>query len=160
MNRTYTRLKAFHITFIVTFVLLIIQYVLGMISNLEVQFPNSLPDGNAWGWVWSNSSIIALHIVNGTLLIVVALVAIILSSVARNVAGIVASIIGLAMIVFAWISGAKFLALGQQNTFSLWMSLGFIGAFVAYTLGFYLSRSLHQERSHDIKTNMDSLIIS
>ena len=160
MNRTYSRLKAFHIAFIVTFVLLVIQYVLGMISNLEVQFPGSLPNGNAWGWVWSNSLIIALHIVNGTLLIVVALVAVILSAVARNTAGIIAAIIGLAMIVFAWLSGAEFLALAQQNSFSLWMSLGFMAAFVAYILGFYLSRSLRREHSRDAETDTGRLTMS
>ena len=48
------------------------KYVLGMISNLEVQFPGNLPGGNAWGWVWSHSLIIQLRIFIGTLLVVVA----------------------------------------------------------------------------------------
>jgi hypothetical protein len=160
MNRTYTRFKAFHIAFIVTFVLLVVQYVLGMISNLEVQFPGNLPNGNAWGWVWSHSLIIAMHISIGTLLLVVALVAVILSIVARNIVGIVAAIIGLGMIVFAWLSGAEFLALGQQNAFSLRMALGFMGAFVAYILGYYLSRSLRLKHTHTIETNANSLTAS
>ena len=160
MNQTYIRFRAFHIAFIVTFVLLIIQYILGMISNLEVQFPNNLPDGNAWGWVWSNSLVIALHIVNGTLLIVAALVAVILSGIARNAAGIIAAIIGLAMIVFAWISGAEFLRFTQQNGFSLNMSLGFIGAFVAYILGFYLSLTLHRKHSRNAETDLNGLPLS
>ena len=47
MSQTYTRYRAFHIAFLVTLVLLVTQYVLGMISNLEVQFPSNLPNGNA-----------------------------------------------------------------------------------------------------------------
>ena len=130
-----------------------------MISNLEVQFPNTLPNGNAWGWMWSNSLVIALHVLNGTLLLVVALVAIILSIVARNRAGSIAAIIGFAMIVYAWLSGAAFLGQGQQNIFSLQMSLGFMGAFVAYVIGLYLSQSLRQKRQIPANTidSADSL---
>jgi len=160
MNQTYTRFRAFHIAFIVTFVLLVIQYILGMISNLEVQFPGNLPSGNAWGWVWSNNLVIAMHILNGTLLVVVALVAIILSIIARNRAGSIAAIIGSGMIIYAWLSGAAFLGRGQQNIFSLQMSLGFMGAFVAYILGFYLSRSLHRKHLENAETDMDGLTIS
>jgi hypothetical protein len=144
MNQTYARFRAFRIAFLITLVLLVIQYVLGMIANLEVQFPGNLPGGDAWSWVWSNSLIIQLHIYIGTLLLVVALVALILSIVARNLVGIIAAVVGLAMIIFAWLSGVAFLA-SQQNTLSLWMALGFIGAFVAYILGYYLSRSLYRK---------------
>jgi len=131
--------------------------VFGMISNLEVQFPGNLPAGNAWGWVWSHSLIIQLHISTGTLLLVVALVALILSIVARNIVGSIAAAAGLALIIFAWLSGAEFLA-SQQNDLSLRMAPGFMGAFVAYIPGYYLSRSLYRKHPHDAKTNMDSLI--
>lgn len=160
MNQTYTRFRAFHIAFIVTFVLLVIQYVLGMISNLEVQFPDNLPGGNAWGWVWSHSTVIALHIVNGTLLIIVALIAVILSSVARNGVGIITAAIGLTMIVFAWMNGAEFLRYAQQNGFSLYMSLGFIGAFIAYIVGFYLSSLPYRKYVEKAKIDKDILTMS
>src|ERR1700730_18632688 len=78
MSQTDTRFGAFRIAFLITLVLLVIQYVLGMISNLEVQLPGNLPGGNAWNWVWSHSLIIQLHIYIGTLLLVVALVSLIL----------------------------------------------------------------------------------
>jgi len=144
MSQTHARFRAFRIAFLITLVLLVIQYVLGMISNLEVQFPDNLPDGNAWSWVWSHSLIIQFHIYIGTLLLIVTLIALILSIVARNMAGIIAAVVGLALIIFAWLSGVAFLA-SQQNTLSLWMALGFIGAFVAYILGYYLSRSLYRK---------------
>ena len=144
MRQTSARFGAFRLAFLVTLGLLVVQYVLGMISNLEVQFPGNLPGGNAWGWVWSHSLIIQLHIYIGTLLLVVALVALVLSSVARNIVGSIAAAAGLALIILAWLSGAAFLA-SQQNTLSLWMALGFMGALVAYILGYSLSRSLDRK---------------
>jgi hypothetical protein len=159
MSQKYARFGAFRIAFLITLVLLVIQYVLGMLSNLEVQFPSNLPNGNAWGWIWSHSLIIQLHIYNGSLLLVVALVALILSMVARHIVGIIAAATGFVMIIFAWLSGAEFLAKSQQNDLSLRMALGFMGAFLAYILGYYLSRSLYRKHPHDAKTTMDSLII-
>ena len=144
MSQTYARFGAFRLAFLITLVLLVIEYVFGMISNLEVQFPGNLPGGNAWGWVWSGSLIIQLHIYIGTLLLVVALVALILSMVARNAVGIIAAAAGLALIIFAWLSGAAFLA-SQLNTLSLSMALGFMGALIAYLLGYYLSSSRYQK---------------
>jgi hypothetical protein len=144
MSQTYARFGAIRLAFLITLVLLVIEYVFGMISNLEVQFPGNLPDGNAWGWVWSHSLIIQLHISTGTLLLVVALVALILSIVARNIVGSIAAAAGLALIIFTWLSGAEFLA-SQQNDLSLRMAPGFMGAFVAYIPGYYLSRSLYRE---------------
>ena len=142
MNQTDTHLRPGRITFLVTLVLLVIQYVLGMIANLELQFPA----GNLWRWVFENSPIIQLHIITGTLLIVVALVALILSIVARHTAGIIAAIAGLALLIFSWLSGAQFLAT-QDNTLSLRMALGFIGAFIAYIVGYYLLRPRAQKQS-------------
>ena len=140
MSQTPARFTAFRRTFLITLALLVIEYVLGMIANLEVQFPGNLPGGNAWGWIWTHSLIVQFHIYIGTLLLVVALVALILSMVARHTVGIIAAVAGLALIIFAWLSGAQFLA-SQQNDLSLRMALGFMGAFIAYLLGYYLSSS-------------------
>ena len=125
VNQADARVRPFRITVLVTLVLLVLQYIFGMIANLEVQLPN----GNDWSWVFGHSLIIQLHIYIGTLLIVVALVALIL--------GIVAAVADLALLVFAWLSGSQFLD-AQQNDPSLRMALGFMGAFVAYLLGYYL----------------------
>ena len=134
MSQTHARGRAFRLTVLITLVLLVLQYISGMIANLEVQ----LPSGNAWSWVFRNSMIIQLHIYIGTLLIVVALVALILSLVARHPGGIVAAAAGLALLVFAWLSGDQFLAT-QHNDLSLWMALGFMGACIAYLLGYFFS---------------------
>ena len=53
---------------------------------------------------------------------------------------ILATVFGLAMIVYAWLSGATFLANVQQNTASFHMALGFIGAVIAYGVGLYIAR--------------------
>jgi hypothetical protein len=134
MSQTHARGRAFRSTVLITLVFLVLQYILGMIANLEVQLPN----GNAWSWVFGHSLIIQLHIYLGTLLIVVALVALILSLVARHPVGIITTVAGLALLVFAWFSGAQFLAT-QQNDLSLRMALGFMGAFIAYLLGYFFS---------------------
>lgn len=97
LNQTDARRRAFRITAFIILVLLVLQYILGMIANLEVP----LPSGNVLSWVFRNSIIIQLHIYLGTLLIVVALVALILSLVARHPVGIVAVVAGLALLVFA-----------------------------------------------------------
>lgn len=75
MRQTSARFTAFRITCLITLALLVIQYVLGMIANLEVQIPGNLPGSNAWGWVFGHSLIIQLHTYIGTLLLVLALVA-------------------------------------------------------------------------------------
>ncbi len=134
MSQTHARGRAFRITVLITLVLLVLRYVLGMIANLEVQ----LPGGNVTSWVFGHSIIIQLHIYLGTLLIVIALVALILSLVARHLVGIVAAVAGLALLVFAWLSGVQFLAT-QQNDLSLMMAFGFMGAFIAYLLGYFFS---------------------
>src|SRR5215469_12992344 len=133
VNQTDARIRPFRLTVLVTLVLLVLQYVFGALANLEVQ----LPSGNDWGWAFRHSLIIQLHIYIGTLLIVVALVAMILGIVARHPIAIMAAGAGLALLVFAWLSGDQFLVT-QDNSMSLRMALGFMGAFVAYLLGYYL----------------------
>ena len=134
MSQTHARGRAFRSTVLITLVLLVLQYIVGMMANLEVQ----LPSGNAVSWVFGHSIIIQLHIYLGTLLIVVELVALVLSLVARHPVGIVAAVAGLALLVFVWLSGVQFLAT-QQNDLSLRMALGFMGAFIAYLLGYFFS---------------------
>nr|HET6904144.1 hypothetical protein [Ktedonobacteraceae bacterium] len=147
MSQTPARGRAFRLTVLITLVLLVLQYVLGMMSNLDVQ----LPSGNDWSWVFGHSLIIQLHIYIGTLLIVVALVALILSIVARHPVGIIAAVVGLALLVFAWLSGDQFLVT-QHNDLSLSMALGFMGAFIAYLLGYFFSgvpRGAQREQHRD-----------
>ncbi len=144
VNQADARVRPFRLTVLITLVLLVLQYVLGMMSNLEVQ----IPSGNDWGWVFRHSLIIQLHIYVGTLLIVVALVALILGILARHLVGIIAAVVGLALLSFAWLSGDQFLV-AQRTDLSLMMALGFIGAFVAYLLGYSLSMTRAQRQTKE-----------
>lgn len=141
MSQPYSRLRLFRRMVIVTFILLVIQYVLGMISNLYVSFPNALSGGDAWAWTFMHSPLIVLHIVNGTLLLAFSLILIGLSMTLPDSASKVTAILGFVMILFAWLSGFLFVANGQANTTSFLMSLGFIGAFMTYAIGYYAQRS-------------------
>lgn len=145
MNKTNTRVKVLRGTFLVTLTLLILQYVFGMLVNLYVQFPDSLPNGNAWGWSFTHTLVVPIHVSLGTTLLAVALVALVLSIVVRRILLILAALVGLGMIVYAWLSGASFLANGQQNTASLQMAIGFIGAVVAYDVGYYVARPVKRD---------------
>jgi choline-glycine betaine transporter len=138
MNQTKKHLNVLRGTFLVTLILLVIQYVFGMIVNLYVQFPN-LSNGNGWGWAVTHTFVVPIHIYLGTALLVVALIGLGISIWIRRVSEIVAATLGLAMILFAWISGAMFLANGQQSGVSLQMALGFIGAVLAYGVGCYIA---------------------
>ena len=145
MNQTNKRLNVLRGTFLVTLILLVIQYVFGMIVNLYVQFPSTLTDGKAaWGWALSNTFAVPIHASLGTALLVVAIVALVLSIRIRHVPEILASVLGLAMIVFAWLSGILFLSFGQQSTTSLTMAIGFIGAVIAYGVGCYIAHPTHR----------------
>ena len=53
---------------------------------------------------------------------------------------------GLLLLILAWLSGAQFLAT-QQNNSSLTMSLAFMGALIAYLLGYSLSNTRSQKQS-------------
>ena len=150
MIQTKKRLNVLRGTFLVTLILLVIQYVFGMIANLYVQFPNTLNGGNGWGWAMTHTLVIPLHIYLGTSLLVAALVGLGVSVWVRRMPEILAATLGLAMIVFAWLSGAVFLASGQQSGVSLQMALGFIGAVIAYGVGLYTSRST----THNISKNI------
>lgn len=118
-------------------VCLVAQFILGMFANLFVQFPNSLPNGNAWSWAMSHSTVLYAHIVLGTAIVLLSLVLLGLSIAYRRAFVITLPILGLLMVILAWLSGDDFLARGQQNTSSFTMAIGFIGALVFYMGEYY-----------------------
>jgi len=137
---TSRRYRALRGAVLVTLVLLILQYVLGMLAALYVAIPDSLPGGNAWAWTFAQAPVVQFHAYLGTLLVLVPLVAVGLSIAARSTPGLVTSGLGLALIVVAWLGGVTFLSAGQEAGASLWMALGFLGALIAFGLGYYLTR--------------------
>ncbi len=140
MTHRRTALRLFRGTLLVVCVLLVVQYVLGMLANLDVQIPANLTNGNAWGWVYTNSPLIQTHVLTGTLLLVLSLAALVLGSVARCIPAVIVAVVGLVMMLVAYLAGVSFLSSGQQSASSLWMSLGFLGALLAYFVGWGVTR--------------------
>jgi uncharacterized membrane protein len=83
---------------------------------------------------------IILRLVLACLLLVVSLAALLLGIIARSIPGVIAAVVGFAMTLLAYLSGVSFLSYGQQSASSLSMSLGFLGAMLAYLLGYDMTR--------------------
>ncbi len=130
--------KGFKTQGVIMIAFLIVQYILGMITNLFVQFPESATDGQLWVFAWSQISE-ASHIILGLLLFVGALVFLIRAIRAKDRNWIIASAIGLAGIVSAIYGGVSFIP-SQVDRYSLLMSIAFLVAFVGYGWGLYSSK--------------------
>jgi heme A synthase len=142
MTTTSENLKAkkgFRTHAIVMLGLLVIQYILGMITNLFVKLPE---DGQPEQvWAAANSQFpSAAHIILGMLLLVVAIVIIVRAVMSKNRTLIWISIAGLAAIAVATYGGVVFTT-GQSDTYSLVMALGFIVSVVVYGWGLIAARN-------------------
>ena len=118
--------------------LLALQYVLGMVTNLYVQFPQTDQISQLWDAARSQFAS-AAHILLGVLLLVGAILFVIRAAMNREGRWIVSSAVGLAGIVVAAFGGVTFVN-SQGVIFSLIMSLGFLGALVAYGWGLFMTR--------------------
>jgi hypothetical protein len=109
--------------------LLGVEYVLGMINNLYVQFPETGTEAQMWEFAWKQFSE-ASHIVLG---IMILLVGLILIRVIRNGnrSKVIVSGIGFIGIFVAGFSGARFIPT-QQDLYSLSMSIAFLVALLSY----------------------------
>jgi len=129
--------------------LLAVQFLLGMVVNLFVQVPSVHPgigasnyfqgvvQGVAWALVHAPLGLL-VHVVAGLLLFLTSLILIGFAIASRR-AWIIVSAIGLIGIMAAGFNGASFMNYGQ-NFSSLLMSIGFLLAAVAYTIGLSLAR--------------------
>ena len=112
---------------------LVIQYALGMVTNLFVSFPSTTQPGQLWEFARSQFPTMA-HIVIGTLLLLVAVIFVIRAARANNGGWIASSAVGLVAILTAFFGGVMFTST-QVNAYSLVMGLSTIVAFVAYGWG-------------------------
>ena len=119
-------------------VLLTLQYLLGMFTNMFVQFPDTKQEGALWEFAWKQFPL-AAHIIIGFLLIIGAFALITTSIKQRNKPWIIASIIGYIGIQTAASAGSLFIP-SQQNLYSYVMAVAFIIAFISYGWGVYSSR--------------------
>jgi len=113
----------------VAVILLFIDYLIGVEINLFV----AIPQQTAFSFFGYTGGVEVLaHIATGIMIIIVAL-AMLASSIKLNNAFLsTLSLLALAFIVGAAGDGALFLLLGQQNTYSMTMAIGFVSAFIVY----------------------------
>jgi len=133
--------RVFRLSVLVTLAALVLEYILGMYTALFVAFPDSLTNGNAWTWSMAQSPVIMAHVLLGTLLVVGSLLALGLSISLKSKTAISASMLGLVAVVVAYGSGSGFLANIDADGYSFAMSLGFIGALLAYGFAYFTNRS-------------------
>lgn len=125
--------KGFRTHSVVMLALLVVQFILGMITNLFVKLPEDGQPNQVWAAANSQFPS-ASHIILGMLLLIVAIVIIVRAVMSKNRILLWSSIAGLASIVIAVYAGVVFTT-GLSDTYSLVMSLGFIASMLAYGWG-------------------------
>ena len=137
-SETSKRQKGLRMHAILMIGLLVIQYALGMLTNLFVQFPDTNQPGQLWGFANSQLTTVA-HIWIGLLLLVSAVIFVIRAAGKNNRGWLASAVVGLIAIIVAIYGGVTFIS-SQADTYSLVMALGFIVSFVAYGWGLYTTR--------------------
>ena len=126
-------------------VLLVAQFAVGIVANLYVKIPATIPGTNAgkpditWALAHGPADL-RIHVVLAFLLVAAALVMAGLGVAARRPAWIITTLTGAVMILVATSGGLGFLS-GGSNASSLQMALGFMGAFLSYATGFYMTKT-------------------
>jgi hypothetical protein len=115
-----------------------VQYLLGLTTNLFVQFPQSENASVLWKFAWTQLPL-ALHIIVGLLLFIGSIALLIRAIILKDKPWIKASAIGLVAILIAGVSGAIFVPT-QSAIYSYVMGITFIVAFLSYTGGLYYSK--------------------
>ena len=132
--------KFFRWAVLLTLLALLAEFVLGIYTALFVEFPDSLVNGNAWGWTMTSCPVIQMHVFLGTLLVLLALVALGLGIADHNRSEIITSVLGLLLILAAWLSGGAFLSNVAQDDLSFSMALSFMGSMLAYFAALYFAK--------------------
>ena len=112
---------------------LVIQYTLGMISNMFVQFPDTSRPDLLWAAARSQFPTLA-HIIVGSLLLVGAIVFVVRAAINHQRGWIASSVVGLIAILAAIFGGTQFVTT-QIDAYSLVMALATILAFIDYGWG-------------------------
>ncbi len=118
---------------------LMVQFILGILSNLYVSFPQKAKEQALWEFAWKQIPL-ALHIILGILLLIGSIVFVIRSLTAKNSRWIMVSIIGALSILISGFAGAQFVST-QNDLYSFIMSIGFITALFSYMYGVYADNS-------------------
>jgi hypothetical protein len=149
--------KALRFLAFVGLLLLLVEFLFGMLVNLFVALPSPQPwttsstsgnmqQGLAWSLEQTSMPMLLLHVVLGLLLVLIALALLVLSLIARQGTWVAVSLLAAAGMVIATLSGASFVESGVAAS-SLAMTLGFLLALIAYALGLYIIRPKGQSSS-------------
>jgi polyferredoxin len=120
----------------VALVLLALLFVLGMYTNLYVEFPEG---ANGWEVIGTHA-IAALHMGLGSAFALAAIGLLVAAIFTRRAVWISFSAIGVAASIAAAYGGTSF-ATHQSNGNSFVMALGFVVAFLSYAAGIYFGRT-------------------
>lgn len=118
--------------------LLVVQYLLGMYTNMFVAFPENKHEGQLWQFAWHQPSLV-LHILVGFSLLFGAISLVVRSIKQKNKSWIYASSIGTIAILSGISVGALFIPT-QIDIYSFLMAISFIIAFIALGWGIYASK--------------------
>jgi hypothetical protein len=133
---------------LIILLLLATQFLIGMLVNLYVttipphpgasapEYFSGVVKGVAWALVHAPFFLL-FHAIVGLLLFLGALTILGVAIASRRRAWIISSIFGLLGIVLAGFNGASFMNYGEPFS-SLFMSMGFLMAVIAYMLGVYV----------------------
>lgn len=113
--------------------LLVVEYILGMINNLYVTFPEAGTEAQMWEFAWRQFST-AFHIGLGALLLLAGLFIFLRAMRSGNRSWTLVSGIGFLAIFIAGYSGARFIP-AQQASYSLSMAVAFLIALLSYVWG-------------------------
>lgn len=142
---TKTKSRGLRVITAVILVLLGAQFLIGTLVNLYVQVPSAHPGEQAANYfqgvvqavVWAaqfGPLYLLAHVIIGFALFLLSILLIIVAIAQRKGGWIVASVIGFLGIVGAGFNGASFMNYGHDFS-SLLMSVGFLLAAIAYTIG-------------------------
>ena len=119
--------------------LLLLQFVLGMLTNLFVSFPETNDGYKQWDYARSHILVIA-HIALGMLLLIGTIVLFVRAVRARDRNWKIASGLGLGSVILAIMSGSEFIS-SQNDALSFAMAMFFVVALVSLGWGVYKSKT-------------------
>ena len=117
---------------------LTVQYLLGMATNLFVQFPETANEQQLWEFAKKQLLLVA-HIIIGFLLLIGGVVLLVRAVKHHDRNWIIAGSVGLIAIIAAILAGASFIP-SQKDPFSYLMATSFMVALLAYGWGVVRSK--------------------
>jgi hypothetical protein len=118
---------------------LCIEFLLGMLTNLFVSFPDASQPKQHWEFARTQILLVS-HILIGILLMVGAIVLVIRAYKLNNRVWKIASWLGLGSIILAIATGSEFVS-SQSDVLSLGMAIFFLTALISYGWGIYQTKS-------------------